>query len=364
MDAIIRRISGYLRFAREEFSSYPASPAARIEALLRCKHSHALRVMEPEVRRSRTYVPSTLYARRSEAYSWRTGVFFGSKLTQKFWLDRYFPDHAPPILYYVGVDELVPVEAGAGQRPLADLPSLVRERGPLFLKPSDNGRGRGATHLALCRGVIEINGKPIADDALVEMARAEWQGYLVSEIIPNSPWSGKFYGRTLNTIRILTGVRRDTRLPVILSAIFKIGCDASFPTDNWHSGFGGITAKVDLESGRLGTALRFVPGKGGGRRPLKAHPESHVTIEGDVVPDWPAVKDLMLEIVRRQPSLGLVGWDVALTPTGVVIVEGNGKPGIDIHEAHESLLARADQRDCWAGMNIFPRGARRSAIRT
>jgi hypothetical protein len=66
----------------------------------------------------------------------------------------------------------------------------------------------------------------------------------------------------------------------------------------------------------------------------------------------------MLEIVRRQPSLGLVGWDVAITPTGVVIVEGNGKPGLDIHEAHESLLARADQRDCWAGMNIFPRGER------
>lgn len=364
MDAILRRISGYLSFVRKEFSSNPAPPAARIEALLRCKYSHALAAMEPEVRRSRAYVPATLYERRWQAYNWRTGVFFGSKLTQKFWLDRCFPDHAPPVLYYVGVDELVPVEAGARQRPVADLPKLVRERGPLFLKPSDNGRGRGATHLALCRGVIELNGQPLADAALVDMAREQWQGCLVSEVIPNSPWTGKFFDRTLNTVRILTGVRRDTRVPVILSAILKMGRAATFPTDNWHSGLGGVTAKVDLETGRLGTALIVVPGKGGGRRPLKTHPESHVAIEGEVVPDWPAVKGLMLEIVRRQPSLGLVGWDVAITPTGVVIVEGNGKPGIDIHEAHESLLARPEQRDCWAGMNIFPRGGRRGAIRT
>jgi hypothetical protein len=363
MDPITRRIVGYLSFVRKEFSAYSASPTARIEALWRCKHSHQLSVMEPEVRRSRSYVPHTLYHRRREVHSWRTGVFFGSKLSQKFWLDHYFPSHAPPILYYIGVDEMVPVDAGTAPRAAVDLPNLVRERGPLFLKPSDNGQGRGATHLASGRDAIEFNGTPISDAALVNMAREQWQGYVVSEVIRNSPWAGKFYDRTLNTIRILTGVCRDTRVPVILSAIFKIGCAATFPTDNWHSGLGGLTAKIDLETGRLGTALRFVPGKGGGRLPLKAHPESHVTIEGEVVPDWPAMKGLILEMVRRQPSLGLVGWDVAITPTGVVIVEGNGTPGIDIHEAHESLLSRAEQRDCWAGMNIFARGATRSAVR-
>jgi hypothetical protein len=155
-------------------------------------------------------------------------------------------------------------------------------------------------------------------------------------------------------VRILTGVQRDTMTPVILSAILKIGCDATFPTDNWRYGAGGVTARVDLDTGRLDRALTFDPGKGGGRRPRPDHPESQVTIEGEIVPDWAAVKQQVLEIVARLPCSGLVGWDVALTPTGVVIVEGNGRPGIDIHEAHESLFARPEQRACLAGINIFP----------
>jgi hypothetical protein len=150
---------------------------------------------------------------------------------------------------------------------------------------------------------------------------------------------------------------------VILSAILKIGSSATFPTDNWRYGAGGVTARVDLETGRLDRALTFDPRKGGGRRPRPDHPESQVMIEGEIVPDWEAVKRQMLDIAARLPCSGLVGWDVALTPTGVVIVEGNGRPGIDIHEAHESLFARAEQRACLAGINISPPRSRRGEIR-
>lgn len=355
MNVMLRRICSFYKFTRYEFAR-PASPLARVEALLLRKPSDALRSMHPEVRRTRSYIPATLFCRRMDSYSWRTAKFLGSKVTQKLWLDRCFPDHAPPVLYYIGVNQLFPVASSVDRRPVADLPKLVRERGGLFLKPSDEGMGRGATHLADCRGVIELNGVPIADEALRRLAETRWRGYLASDIIRNSLWAGKFYDRTLNTIRILTGIRPETETPVILAALLKIGTDATFPCDNFHSG-SNLTSKIDLATGRLGPALTMRPGKGGGRQLLEAHPGSHVPIKGDAVPEWPAVKALMVDVAAQLPFPGLVGWDIALTPTGVVVVEGNGRPGINIHEGHESLLASPEQRSYFASMNIHPRRA-------
>lgn len=356
MNVLLRRICSFYKFTRYEFAR-PASPLARVEALLLRKPSDALRSMHPEVRRTRSYIPATLFARRMDTYCGQSAKFLGSKVTQKLWLDRCFPDHAPPVLCYVGVNQLVPVAPSIGRRPVADLPELVRERGGLFLKPSDQGMGRGAAHLVDCQGVIELNGVPIADEPLRRLAETQWRGYVASDIIRNSLWAGKFYDRTLNTVRILTGVRPATGTPVILAALLKIGTDATFPVDNFHSGL-NLTAKIDLATGRLTSAVTMLPGKGGGRRLLEAHPQSQVSITGDAVPDWPAVKSLMLDIAAHLPFPGLVGWDIALTPTGIVVVEGNGRPGINIHEAHESLLAGPEQRSYFSDMNIRPRRPR------
>lgn len=351
-----KRVSGYLQFAKRELSDRSTSLSARLEALWRCKHSLSLAAMHPEVRRARTYIPVTLFERRQKHYSWRTKNFFSNKLHQYFWLQRYFPEQAPPTRYYAGLQELVPIASASETLSLSDLPGVVRERGGVFVKPSDGGHGHGAAHLAPRGNVIELNGSPIQDEELVRFAAENWFGYLICDIIQNSAWSGKFYGRTLNTLRILTGVHRDTQAPAILSAIFKVGCDATFPTDNWLRGLGGITAKVDLETGKLGQAVFLPDAKRGGRRVLAAHPDSGVAIEGETVPDWLAIKRLTLEIATKSLFLGHIGWDIALTPSGIVVVEGNGSPGIDIHEAHESLLATEEQRACFAGMKIFPRG--------
>ena len=91
------------------------------------------------------------------------------------------------------------------------------------------------------------------------------------------------------------------------------------------------------------------------RRPLKHHPETGAAITGETVPGWPAIKQLIIQVAGRLPFPGIVGWDVALSPDGIVIVEGNGIPGIDIHEAHESLISNVDQKEFWRGMNIVLR---------
>jgi hypothetical protein len=346
----IRRVDRFIRFVIDE-TGEPTSIAAHLHAIWKCKHSFALKMMDPEVRRSGAYIPDTLYRRRIDVHNAKTIAFLANKITQKLWLDRWFPEHAPPVLHYVGIDTLIPLSPAAAPRPITDLPRLVRDHGSLFFKPSDGYGARGIMHVALRNGCIEVNKKPISDDALRVMAQEKLAGYLIGEVIQNAPWSTKFFDQTLNTIRILTGTYPVGRAPLILSAILKTGKTSSFPTDNWRSGKGGISAKIDIETGRVGPALGYNPA-GRTRRPLRHHPETGAAITGETVPDWSAIKRLMIEVAGRLPFPGIVGWDVALTPGGIVIVEGNGIPGIDIHEAHESLISNADQKAFWKTMDI------------
>jgi hypothetical protein len=57
--------------------------------------------------------------------------------------------------------------------------------------------------------------------------------------------------------------------------------------------------------------------------PMEAHPDTGRRVAGEMLPSWPEARDLALEAHRRFPTLGSVGWDVALTPDGPVLVEGN-----------------------------------------
>ena len=106
------------------------------------------------------------------------------------------------------------------------------------------------------------------------------------------------------------------------------------------------SAKIDIETGLVGPALGYDPASGT-RCPFAFHPETGAAITDETVPGWPALKQIMIQVARRLPFPGIVGWDVALTPDGIVIVEGNGLPGLDIHEAHESLIADVAQKEFW-----------------
>ncbi|MBN9282025.1 MAG: hypothetical protein J0H37_07220, partial [Hyphomicrobium denitrificans] len=68
-------------------------------------------------------------------------------------------------------------------------------------------------------------------------------------------------------------------------------------------------------------------------------------LEGFRLPDWTLVTELALRAARTFLPLRTIGWDIALTPDGPVIVEGNRwwdppndavigppAPGLDLHE--------------------------------
>ncbi len=60
---------------------------------------------------------------------------------------------------------------------------------------------------------------------------------------------------------------------------------------------------------------------------FERHPISNAAIAGRVLPNWHDAVALARRAHREAfPEYTLVGWDVALTADGPIILEGNGKP--------------------------------------
>jgi hypothetical protein len=86
--------------------------------------------------------------------------------------------------------------------------------------------------------------------------------------------------------------------------------------------FGGLMAPVDDTNGVIrGPAVD----KDG--RVYDLHSETGQVFEGFALPMWPEVLALVERVVRLIPDAGYVGWDVGISSSGPVVIEGNTDPG-------------------------------------
>jgi hypothetical protein len=167
-------------------------------------------------------------------------------------------------------------------------------------------------------------GEELAASSVCECFRADCyrDGFLIQERLYNHPRLLELTDvEYLQTVRLTTLVGMDQQAHVIHSHAKLIA--GSNVTDNFHGGStGNLLVSVDLHDGRLFdpvTASLDVPGY----LPLEKHPNSGREIEGFPLPFWDQTCALVREAAIRFLPIRSIGWDVALTPGGPVIVEGN-----------------------------------------
>ena len=68
---------------------------------------------------------------------------------------------------------------------------------------------------------------------------------------------------------------------------------------------------------------------------MERHPETDVAFDGFVLPHWKRVCSLIVEAAEHFVPVRAIGWDVAITPTRPVIIEGN--IWWDAHNQHETM---------------------------
>jgi len=87
---------------------------------------------------------------------------------------------------------------------------------------------------------------------------------------------------------------------------------------------GGLIVPVELEDGRLGRACF-----GYGGQDHDIHPASGAPIAGRTLPHWEEAAALVTGAHGTAfADYVLIGWDVAITADGPLLIEGNGKPGV------------------------------------
>jgi hypothetical protein len=72
------------------------------------------------------------------------------------------------------------------------------------------------------------------------------------------------------------------------------------------------------------------------------HPRSGAAIEGFVVPDWAALRDVVPRAAAALATLPCIGWDVTVTDAGPAIIEANRQWRFDV-------LQRPHRAGLWQG---------------
>jgi len=148
---------------------------------------------------------------------------------------------------------------------------------------------------------------------------------------------------SLQTVRVVTLIDRDGKARC-LYAEWKLVVGDNV-TDNFCAGRNGnLAASVALADGAVGPAQAPASNEIGFRR-LLCHPDTGAPIAGFRLPNWNLVIELALSAAKLFLPLRTIGWDIAITPDGPVIVEGNRwwdppndavigppAPGLALHE--------------------------------
>lgn len=181
-----------------------------------------------------------------------------------------------------------------------------------FCKPLTGIAGRGSFCLGIDGGRLVINGEEASIGALRQRLRGR---YLFQERLVQHPRMAELHAASINTLRLVT-CRCHDRVDLI-SANIRMGTNGKV-VDNWSSG--GIVIAVDQASGILAPEGFFKPGYGGR---VRRHPTSGVIFEGFEVPQYRACVELVKAIHSHFYGIHSIGWDVVITPSGPVVIEGN-----------------------------------------
>ena len=148
--------------------------------------------------------------------------------------------------------------------------------------------------------------------------------FLEEFVIQNKEW-GKISPNSINTIRVVTFAMNGESK--IIFAAARIG-NGSSVVDNFHKG--GMAALIDYEKGTL---------KGMGINKnldeFEKHPVTEIKFDGYKVPYWKEINDMCKKAALVNDNVHVIGFDVAITDNGPLLIEGNNGPGFDIVQVLE-----------------------------
>ena len=177
---------------------------------------------------------------------------------------------------------------------------------------------------------------------------ASERGWIVQpRVRPHATLQAIMSPHGLGTFRVVTAVRHGEAQ--ILFAVLKIPVGKNRADNFFHGKSGNLIAAVELETGKLSRARASESRSWPLFVDVDFHPETGNRITGLLVPYWEELKRLVVQAHETLPGLATLGWDVALTEAGPVLVEANGTYDVDILQVAFKKGVRPDLSFLFAG---------------
>lgn len=192
---------------------------------------------------------------------------------------------------------------------LDEFAKFIGNKDEIIIKPID---GLGGANISKIK-TKNIKNKDLFYQDIIK------NNYLVEEVIKQHKTLSEYAPSSINTIRIMTS---NIKEPKVLFATLRIGNGKSH-VDNFHQG--GMAVFVDIKTGKV---ISNATDKN--LNEYEMHPLTKKKFKDLTIPYFKEVKEMVLASSKVVPEIHVVGWDVAITPTGPVIVEGNRRAGFDI----------------------------------
>ena len=136
----------------------------------------------------------------------------------------------------------------------------------------------------------------------------------IEDNIVQHPDMNKLYSNAVNSLRIIT-VLDSKKVAHCIYIVQKMGLNGSIIDNNC------LFAPVDIETGKI----KYPAHSGDTTKGIvyEEHPNTHIKLVGYKIPFVKEAVELCKKAALVVPEVRYVGWDVAITENGPVIIEGN-----------------------------------------
>jgi len=193
---------------------------------------------------------------------------------------------------------------------------LVRGQS-LFLKTTAGSRGEGCFSLRYLgeERYLVNKARVLSCEALEELLAKRFRdsAYLVQPLVVNHPKLGDITNGSLSTLRIVTLLTHPQGEAEYLTGIFQSPIGKSV-TSNC-----GLACPIDRETGKLGAGFFPMPL----HAPKPNHPVAGENLAGRTLPFWLETVELVLAAHTALGGVASLGWDVAITEAGPLLLETN-----------------------------------------
>lgn len=179
----------------------------------------------------------------------------------------------------------------------------------LFAKPRDGIKGESC---------YRLKKEDLNNDALMQevFSLVKENNFIFQKLIIQHKAINEIYSDSINTIRIDT-YRDKNEKTHVLTAFMRFGMGGKV-TDN--TGTDGFIIPLNLKTGHFEKyGIQYLNVN---TQPIESHPDTKVKFENRMVPFFNEILALA-HVLSKSFVDRLVGWDVAITENGPIVIEGN-----------------------------------------